>query len=149
MLVERVEPDVEVDRVDQPARRGQRRPSSADSAAVIASGFSQTTCRPAARIRSACGTWRWFGEVTWTTSTTRSSSSSSSEAIGARDAEGLGPDPAALRRAAEDAANLDPDPAQRLDVDGADEARADDGRADVGDPPHALFTHLFVSGANV
>ena len=38
--------------------------SPVDSAAVIASGFSQTTCLPAARIADAWGTWRLFGEVT-------------------------------------------------------------------------------------
>ena len=62
--------------------------------------------------------------------------------VGARDAERVGPEAPSLGRAAEHAANLDTDPAQRLDVHRPDEARADDGRADVGDPPHALLTHL-------
>ena len=62
--------------------------------------------------------------------------------VGARDAERVRPDAATLRRAAEHAAHLDADPAQRLDVHRSDESRADDGRADVGDPPHALLTHL-------
>ncbi len=60
--------------------------------------------------------------------------------VGARDTEGVGPGGAALRRAAEDAADLDADPPQRFHVDRADEARPDDGRADVGDPPHPVLT---------
>ncbi len=43
--------------------------SSRDSSEVMASGFSHTTWRPAARISRTCGWWRWFGEVTCTTST--------------------------------------------------------------------------------
>ena len=57
--------------------------------------------------------------------------------VGAVDAERPGAFLAAFRRAAEDAAHLHADPPQLLDVDGPDEARTDDGRADVGDPPHA------------
>ena len=53
------------------------------------------------------------------------------------DAEAIGARGAPLRRAAEDAAHLHADSPQLLDVDGPDEARTDDGRADVGDPPHA------------
>ena len=80
VLVERVEADVEVDRVDEagsrrPAPRGRpiRRRSS-----PAASRRRRACRRPGSA--SACGTWRWFGEVTWTTSTSGSSSSSSSEA---------------------------------------------------------------------
>jgi hypothetical protein len=62
--------------------------------------------------------------------------------IAPSDAQCLGPDPAPLRRTAENAAHLDADPAERLDVNRTDEARTDDGRADLGDPLHALFTHL-------
>ena len=50
VLVERVVADVEVGRVDDAGRCGGSRPARRDSAAVIARGFSQTTCRPAARI---------------------------------------------------------------------------------------------------
>src|SRR3954451_23765790 len=50
-----------------------------DSSGVIASGFSQTTWRPAPRISSVCGKCRSFGEVTWTTSTPRSRRRSWSE----------------------------------------------------------------------
>ena len=38
-------------------------------AASVASGFSQTTCLPAARAASARPAWRWFGVQMWTTST--------------------------------------------------------------------------------
>jgi hypothetical protein len=61
--------------------------------------------------------------------------------VGARHAEGIRADPAAFGAAAQDAADLDSDPSQLLDVDGADEPRADDGRADLGDTPHALPTN--------
>ncbi len=54
--------------------------SSADSRAVIASGFSQTTCLPAARISRLWLTCRSLGEVTWTTSTVSSASRASNEA---------------------------------------------------------------------
>ena len=60
--------------------------------------------------------------------------------VGARDAEDRGPCRATFRGAAEDAVDPDADAPERLDVDGADEPRADDGRADVGDPPHAWLT---------
>src|SRR4051794_34973548 len=53
--------------------------SSADSSLVIASGFSHTTCLPAASSRLACGWWSSFGLVTWTTRTRSSATSSSSE----------------------------------------------------------------------
>ncbi len=56
------------------------RTSSADSAEVVASGFSHTTCLPAATIRLTCGKWSAFGEVTWTTSTRSSASISSMSA---------------------------------------------------------------------
>jgi hypothetical protein len=53
--------------------------------------------------------------------------------VGLRDAERLGARGAALRAAAQDAVDLDADPAQGLDVDGPDEARADDGGSDGGE----------------
>ena len=64
--------------------------------------------------------------------------------VRARDAERLGPGRATFRGAAEHAADPDADAAQGFDVDRADEARADHGRADIGDPPHATFTHWLV-----
>ena len=142
VLVERVVAEVEVDRVDQAGRAPPRSTSSADSAAVIASGFSHTTCLPASRIARAWGTWRWLGEVTWTTSTAGSSRTASRRGIARGDAQRSGSRRAALRGAAEDAADLDADAAQRLDVDRADEARPDDGGADVGDPGHGHSTRI-------
>ena len=62
--------------------------------------------------------------------------------VGPRDAERLRPGRATFRGAAENAAHLDADAAQRFDMDRADEARADHGGADVGDPPHVTFTPL-------
>jgi hypothetical protein len=55
--------------------------------------------------------------------------------VRARHAKGIRADPTAFGAAAQDTADLDPDPSQLLDVDGAYEPRADDGRADVGDTP--------------
>ena len=69
--------------------------------------------------------------------------------VGPRDPEGGRPRLAPFRGAAEDAADLDADPAQRLDVDGADEARADDGGPDVGDPRVMPLTHLRCGAATV
>src|SRR4051794_3250865 len=63
--------------------------------------------------------------------------------VGAGNAEGRCPRGTAVRRAAEDAVDLDTDAPKRLDVDGPDETSTDDGRADVGDPPHALTHPLF------
>jgi hypothetical protein len=65
--------------------------------------------------------------------------------VGAGDAEGGGARGATLGRAAQNAANLHTDAPERLDVDGADETRADDGRADVGDPSHVL-AHPLLTG---
>ena len=135
VLVERVEADVEVDRVDEAARGGRvdelgaTRPRSSPAA---------SRRRRAGRRRGspcACGTWRSLGEVTWTTSTRRVGE----QLVERRRRRAATPSAAARAaprsgRAAEDAADLDADPAQRLDVDGADEAGADDGGADVGDP---------------
>ena len=56
--------------------------------------------------------------------------------IGAVDAQRPGAFLAPFRRAAQDPAHLHADPPQLFDVDRPDEARPDDGRADVGDPPH-------------
>ena len=101
------------------------------------------TWRPAARTAFACGRWRSLGEVTWTRrrSGRRAARRATRYARGTPSA--VGPCRATLRGAAEDATHLDPDPAQRLDMDGADEARADDGGADVGDRSrHALPTTL-------
>ena len=56
--------------------------------------------------------------------------------IGAVDAQRPGAFLAPFRRAAQDSAHLHADPPQLFDVDSPDEARPDDGRADVGDPPH-------------
>ena len=57
-----------------------------------------------------------------------------------RDAESPSTSRATFRRTAQDAANLHADPAKRFHMHGADEARADDGRADLRDSSHFLFT---------
>ena len=62
--------------------------------------------------------------------------------VGARRAEDVGPSLATFRVAAQDSTHLDADPAQSLDVHRADEAGADNGGADVGDPSHARITTL-------
>ena len=49
------------------------------SAAVIASGFSHSTCLPAAAARSVHSAWRWLGSGMYTASTSGSPSSSSYE----------------------------------------------------------------------
>ena len=72
--------------------------------------------------------------MTWTTSTAGSASSASRLSYAFGTPRASGPRCAALRRAAEDAPDLDTDPTQRFHVDGTDEAGADDGRADLGQP---------------
>ena len=51
------------------ARRVGGRHEAAGVAASTASGFSQTTCLPAARAAAARSACRWLGVQTWTTST--------------------------------------------------------------------------------
>ena len=64
--------------------------------------------------------------------------------VGAGHSERGGALRATRRGAAQDTTDIHADAPERLHVDGPDEARADDGRADVGDPPHAQSTHPFV-----
>ncbi len=66
--------------------------------------------------------------------------------VGAGDAERIGAGRSTLGRAAKHASDLHADPAQLLDVNGPDEPRADDGSADLGDPPHAV-AHLLARTA--
>jgi len=56
--------------------------------------------------------------------------------VGLREADPAGGVLAAIRAAPEHAAHRHPQPAQVLDVHGADEAAADDGRADVAEARH-------------
>ena len=61
-----------------PSRPRRRRGASLPSASR-ASGFSQTTCLPAASAASASGRWRSFGVQMWTTSISGSRTISSAE----------------------------------------------------------------------
>ena len=80
VLVERVEADVEVDRVDEAACRGLRRRGSRGLRGRHRQRLLADDVLAGREDRRACGTCRWFGEVTWTTSTAGSSRISSSEA---------------------------------------------------------------------
>ena len=83
-------------------------------AASRASGFSQTTCFPAASAASASGRWRWLGVQMCTTSTSVSRTSSSAEAtaLSARSAAA-----AAVALSSEDAATATTRaPARRADL---------------------------------
>ena len=136
VLVQRIEADVEVDRVDEAAPGGEldelcrigRRHRQRLLADDVPPGLEDL-----ARLRHVEVVGR--GDVD--DLDRRVVEQGLERGVGAVDAERPGALLAAFRRAAEDAADLHADPAQLLDVDGADEARADDGRADVGDPPHA------------
>ena len=142
--MERVEPDVEVDGVDEAGRGGQL-----DKAGGLRRGHRQRLladdvppgCEDLAGLRDVEVVRR--GDVDDVDGRVREHLVQ--RLVGVRDAERLGPGRATLRRAAEDAAHLDADPAQLLDVDGPDEPRADDGRADLGNPPRAQLTHLQLS----
>ena len=77
LLHERVEAEVEVRAVHEPASSPPARRAPPTARTSIASGFSQTTCLPASSACFTCGWCRWFGVVRWTTSTRSSASSSS------------------------------------------------------------------------
>ena len=139
VLVERVEADVEVDRVDEAAaaaeldqlgrlRRRHRQRLLADD--VLPGREDGLRLRDVQVVRR-----RHVDDVHG-----RVGEEVVERRVGARHAEGVGPGGAALGRAAEDAADVDADAPQRLDMDRADESRADDGRADVGEPPHPAPT---------
>ena len=136
VLVERVEPDVEVDRVDEAARArasldepgrlrgGHRQRLLADD--VLAGGEDRRRLRDVEVVRR--------GDVDDVDG--RVGEDLVEGGVGVADAQGVGPGGAALRGAAEDAADVDADPAELLDVDGPDESGADDGGTDVGEPAH-------------
>ena len=133
VLVERVEADVEVDRVDEAgsaSRATAARPSLPRSSP--AASRRRRACRSRGSPRPA-RTWRSLGEVTWTTSTRRVREELVERRVRRGHVQGAGARRATLRAAAEDAAHVDADPAQRLDVDGPDEPGADDGGTDVGE----------------
>ena len=69
--------------------------------------------------------------MTWTTSTPVVGEQLVEVVIGARDTEARGALRAAFIAGTEQAADLDADTAQPFDVDGADEAAADHGRANI------------------
>ncbi len=136
VLVERVEADVEVHGVDQAARRGEPRPARrTPRRSSPAASRRRRACRP----RGSPWPGGRGGRSATSRGRRRRRDRRGASRARRRPAARRGPSAracAALRRAAEDAAHLDADPAQGLDVDRADEARPDDGGADVGDPAH-------------
>ena len=143
VLVERVVADVEVRGVDQPGRGGQ-----GDQLARLRRRHRQRLLADDVLARGEDGLglrqMQIIGRGDMDGVDRRVVEQGLERRVGARDAERLGPGRAAFRGAAEHAADLDADAAQGFDVDRADEARADHGRADVGDPPHATFTPWLV-----
>ena len=138
VLVERVEADVEVDRVDEPARARPGATSSADSAEVIASGFSHTTWLPGGEDPPDLRVVELVGRGDVDDLDALVGEQLVEARVGLRQAELARP---AARRAPATTSrrpcDADADAAQRLDVDGADEPAADDGGADVADASHA------------
>ena len=135
MLVQRVEADVEVHRVHHAAGRGKPR-----ELAGLRSGHCQRLLADdvlAGRDDRLC-----LGDVEivgrrHVDDVDRGIVEQRLEGrICVRHAERRRPRLAALRRAAEDAAHLDADTPQGFDMNRADEARPDDGGADVGDVAH-------------
>ena len=59
--------------------RSQAAIISSASATLMASGFSHSTCLPAAAARRVHSAWRWLGSGMYTASTSASASSSSYE----------------------------------------------------------------------
>ena len=78
-LPQRVEPVHERLHQQHAGARAQPSTISPASAALIASGFSHSTCLPAAAARSVHSAWRWLGSGMYTASTSASASSSSYE----------------------------------------------------------------------
>ena len=126
-----IEALVEVDGVDAARWPVASSSSSPVCALVIASGFSHTTCLPAASTARTCSSCRWLGVARWTTSTRSSASIASKARTGPAGSPRAPSRPAPLVARADDAGDLDAEPPQRLDVDDADESRPRDRRADV------------------
>ena len=128
-----VEAQVEVGGVDEPAPLAPRRSRSADSAGVMASGFSHTTCLPAREggLRVLVMKVIRRGDVDDVDA--RVVEHRLEALVGRRQADLLGARRGALVARTDDAVHLDAQPPQRLDVDGADEAGADDGGADLAE----------------
>ena len=140
MLVHRVEADVEVHGVDEPAplrdgdelRRLGRRHRQGLLADDVAPGFEDLAGLGYVEVVRRGDVDDVDGLV---------GQEGLQRGIGASHAERLGPLASTVGAAAEDAPDAHADPAQRLDVDGADEARPDDGRADLRDPAHDALLH--------
>jgi hypothetical protein len=133
VLMERVEPDVEVHGIDEAARpglvdqprglgRGHRERLLADD--VLACGEDRRRLRDMEVVRR--------GDVDDVDRVVREDLVQAGIAVA--NVQGVGSGGGAFRRAAEDAAHVDPDAAELLDVDGPDEAGADDRGADVREP---------------
>ena len=115
----------------------------------MASGFSQLTCLPAARIALTCGKCSRLGEVTWTTSIVVVGEQLVEVVVGPWHAEAGGSFGAALVAGTKQAAHLHADAAQPLDVDGADKATADDGRADIAQGSFAGHARMVMAAVSV
>ncbi len=135
MLVQRVEADVEVHRVDHAAGRGKPR-----ELAGLRSGHRQRLLADdvfAGRDdRLRLGDMEVVGRRHVNDVDGGIVEQRLKRGIRVGHAEGRRPRLAALRCAAKHPADPDTDPAQGLDMNGADEARPDDGGADAGDVAH-------------
>ncbi len=110
--------------------------SSAVSAAVIASGFSQTTCLPASSAARACGEVQLVGRGDVDDVDALVGEHRLEALVGLGQHGGLGLGPRALGRGADHPVHLHAEPAQRLDVHDADEPGADDRRAKLLERGH-------------
>ena len=130
VLVERVEPDVEVDRVDEAARRGQP-----DEVARLVRGHRQGLLAhdvPARREdRLDLRVVQLVGRRDVDDVDPVVVEQLVQRGVGAADVDLLRAGGGAVARGAEQAGDVDADPAQGLDVHRADEAAADHGGADV------------------
>ena len=141
MLIERVEADVEVGRVDEAGLRRKRH-----ELGRLGSGHCQwllahdVAACPEDRAGLADVEVVGRGDVDHVDAVVGKEVVQAH--VGAGDAQGVGADRTTLRGTSEDAADLHTDAPQRLDVDGPDEARADDRGSDISDPGHRYGGHL-------